>query len=50
MLWIGRDRHPEPTEKPHAVGDSARTVGIEVLNVGGWLTRGDAASLITISI
>ena len=32
MLWLGRARHPGPG-----------SVGIEVLNVGGWLTNGDFA-------
>ena len=32
-LWIGRARHPGPSStSPH--------LGIEVLNVGGWLTHG----------
>ena len=35
-LWIGRARHPGPTSLLHHVG-------IEVLNVGGWLTHGDLA-------
>ena len=35
-LWIGRARHPGPSAtSPH--------FGIEVLNVGGWLTHGDLA-------
>ena len=35
-LWIGRARHPGPSSiHPH--------LGIEVLNVGGWLTHGDLA-------
>ena len=35
-LWIGRARHPGPSSNsPH--------LGIEVLNVGGWLTHGDLA-------
>ena len=35
-LWIGRARHPGPSfTSPH--------LGIEVLNVGGWLTHGDFA-------
>ena len=35
-LWIGRARHPWPSStSPH--------LGIEVLNVGGWLTHGDLA-------
>ena len=35
-LWIGRARHPGPTSLlPH--------VGVEVLDVGGWLTHGDLA-------
>ena len=35
-LWIGRARHPGPSStSPH--------LGIEVLNVGGWLTHGDLA-------
>ena len=43
MLCVGRVRHPGPTKKPYAKGVLARHVGIEVLNVGGWLTRGDSA-------
>ena len=39
VLWhllIGRARHPGPSStSPH--------LGIEVLNVGGWLTHGDLA-------
>ena len=35
-LWIGRARHPEPPSHSHHVG-------VEVLNVGGWLTHGDLA-------
>ena len=35
-FWIGRARHPGPTSPPpHS--------GVEVLNVGGWLTHGDLA-------
>ena len=35
-LWIGRARHPGPSvTSPH--------LGIEVFNVGGWLTHGDLA-------
>ena len=33
-LWIGEARHPGP-------GDG--TIGVEVFNVGGWLTHGDIA-------
>ena len=33
-LWIGEARHPGP-------GDGA--IGVEVFNVGGWLTHGDIA-------
>ena len=33
-LWIGRSRHPGPNSVPPHVG-------VEVLNVGGWLTHGD---------
>ena len=33
-LWIGRARHPGPAPLPSYVG-------VEVLNVGGWLTHGD---------
>ena len=32
-LWLGRARHPGPG-----------SVGIEVFNVGGWLTNGDFAA------
>ena len=35
-LWIGRARHPGPPSLP-------RHVGVEFLNVGGWLTHGDLA-------
>ena len=35
-LWIGRARHPGPNSTPPHLG-------IEVLNVGGWLTHGDLA-------
>ena len=35
-LWIGRARHPGPPSL-------LRHVGVEFLNVGGWLTRGDLA-------
>ena len=35
-LWIGRARHPGPTSLP-------QHVGVEVFNVGGWLTHGDLA-------
>ena len=35
-LWIGRARHPGPPSHSHHVG-------VEVLNVGGWLTDGDLA-------
>ena len=35
-LWLGRARHPGPTSLPPHLG-------IEVLNVGGWLTHGDLA-------
>ena len=35
-LWIGRTRHPGPPSQP-------RHVGVEFLNVGGWLTHGDLA-------
>ena len=36
LLWIGRARHPGPSSiPPH--------LGIEVLNVGRWLTHGDLA-------
>ena len=35
-FWVGRARHPGPSStSPH--------LGIEVLNVGGWLTHGDLA-------
>ena len=36
MVWIGRAWHPGP------VGGGA--LGLEALNVGGWLTHGDTAS------
>ena len=36
MLWIGRAWHPGPTSLPSHLG-------VEVLNVGGWLTHGDLA-------
>ena len=35
-LWIGRARHPGPASPIHQVG-------LEVFNVGGWLTHGDLA-------
>ena len=35
-LWIGRARHPGPSS-------TSSHLGIEVLNVGGWLTHGDLA-------
>ena len=35
-LWIGRARHPGPNSTPPHLG-------VEVLNVGGWLTHGDLA-------
>ena len=35
-LWNGRARHPGPPSHSHHVG-------VEVLNVGGWLTHGDLA-------
>ena len=35
-LWIGRARHLGPPSHSHHVG-------VEVLNVGGWLTNGDLA-------
>ena len=35
-LWIGRARHPGPAPLP-------RHVGVEVLNVGGWLAHWDFA-------
>ena len=34
-LWIGRARNPRPAPFPQ--------VGVEVSNVGGWLTHGDLA-------
>ena len=43
VLCIGRACHPGPTKKPSAGRDLARHVGVEVLNVGGWLTHGDSA-------
>ena len=36
ILWIGRARHPGPSS-------TSSHLGIEVLNVGGWLTHGDLA-------
>ena len=35
-LWIGRARHPGPSS-------SDQLFGLEVFNVGGWLTHGDFA-------
>ena len=35
-FWIGRARHPGPTSLPPHLG-------VEVLNVGSWLTHGDLA-------
>ena len=35
-LWIGRGKHPWPAS-------SSQFVGLEVFNVGGWLTHGDLA-------
>ena len=35
-LWIGRAKHPVPPSL-------STNVGIEFLNVGGWLTHGDSA-------
>ena len=35
-LWIRRARHPGPSS-------TSSHLGIEVLNVGGWLTHGDLA-------
>ena len=35
-LWIGRARHPGLTSLPHHVG-------VEFLDVDGWLTHGDFA-------
>ena len=35
LLWVGRAKHPGP------FGGSS--LGIEVFNVGGWLTHGDYA-------
>ena len=35
-FWIGRARHPGPTSPPPHLG-------VEVLNVGRWLTHGDLA-------
>ena len=43
MLWIGPARQPGRTGKPLGKCDSSTQVGTEVLNVGGWLTYGDAA-------
>ena len=34
-LWLDRARHPGP---------GSVSVGIEVFNVGGWLTNGDFAA------
>ena len=36
FFWVGRARHPGPTSLPSHFG-------VEFLNVGGWLTRGDIA-------
>ena len=36
LLWVWRARHPGPASVP-------RCVGIEVFNVGGWLTHGNLA-------
>ena len=33
-LWVGWARHPGP---------QSCSIGVEVLNVGGWLTHGDFA-------
>ena len=38
MLSIGRERHPGPSNSYFPSGFS-----IELLNVGGWLSRGDLA-------
>ena len=35
-LWIGRAKHPGPAPP-------SQHVGLEVFNVGGWLTDGDLA-------
>ena len=35
-LWFGRARHPRPSS-------SSQHFGLEVFNVGGWLTHGDLA-------
>ena len=43
MWCIGRARRLGPTRKPQTKGDFAKHLGIEVLNVGGWQTHGDAA-------
>ena len=36
LLWVGRVCHPGPTP-------ILQRVGVEVFNVGGWLTHGDLA-------
>ena len=35
-FWVGRARHPGPPSLP-------RHFGVELLDVGGWLTHGDLA-------
>ena len=35
LLWVGRARHPGPFE--------GGVLGLDALNVGGWLTHGDTA-------
>ena len=43
MLGIGPVRHLGRTEKLLAIGDSARVIGVEVLDVGGWSAHGHGA-------
>ena len=43
LLWIGRARHPGATPL-------LQHVGVEVFNVGGWLTHGDLALEVDVDI
>ena len=43
LAWIGRARHPSPRGQASGDGDLGRTMGIEEMNVGRWLTHGDSA-------